>query len=103
MSVGMNVAAIAASLIKTSRYRARASRLSRGAAPDCSNGRKGVLPNVQWRHFPSSSRRDGCAIKKKLRSILSRADGVVIIHNEILAELDHHSGPLHKGGFAIFY
>src|SRR5262245_61330825 len=30
--------------------------------------------------FPSSSRRGGCAFKKKLRSILSRADGVVSKH-----------------------
>ena len=40
--VGTNVAAIAVSLIKASRYRARASRLSRGAATDLSHGRKPV-------------------------------------------------------------
>jgi hypothetical protein len=34
--------------------------------------------------FPSSPRRGGCAIKKKLRSILSRADGVVISYETIL-------------------
>jgi hypothetical protein len=45
---------------------------------------------VKWRTFPSSLRRGGCAIKKKLRSILDRAAGVVIRSNEILSELDHH-------------
>src|SRR5690348_9213447 len=43
-----------------------------------------------WRIFPSSLRRGGCAIKKKLRSILSRADGVVINHKQILLEFTHH-------------
>ena len=33
--------------------------------------------------FPSSARRGGCAISKKLRSVLSRADGVVIRWNWI--------------------
>src|SRR5262249_9769420 len=42
MSPGTNVAAIAASLIKASRCRARAPRLSRGAATDLSHGRKPV-------------------------------------------------------------
>ena len=55
-------------------------------------GFEGMLPDSRWRAFPSSPRRGGCAINKKLRSTLSRADGVVIIHNEILAELDHHPG-----------
>jgi hypothetical protein len=42
LSAGTNVGAKAASLIKASRYRDRASRLSRGAATDHSHGRKGV-------------------------------------------------------------
>src|SRR5262249_25015510 len=52
MSVGTNIAAIAASLIKASRYRARASRLSRRAATDRSHGRKGLLPNAEVGNFP---------------------------------------------------
>src|SRR5215471_6308017 len=58
---------------------------------------------VKWRTFPSSLRRGGCAIKKKLRSILSRAAGVVINHNEILSELDHHPVRSISGCYAIFY
>src|SRR5215475_9623213 len=53
---------------------------------------RACCPTCSGDVFPSSPRRGVCAIKKKLRSILSRADGVVIIHNEILAELDHHPG-----------
>ena len=40
--------------------------------------------------FPSSPRRGVCAIKKKLRSILIRADGVVINHQPNLLEFPHH-------------
>ena len=50
----------------------------------------GVLPNVQWRRFPSSPRRGVCAIKKKLRSILSRADGVVSKFQQNLLVVTHH-------------
>jgi hypothetical protein len=45
---------------------------------------------VTYEPFPSSPRRGGCAIKNKLRSILSRADGVVINHKQILLEFTHH-------------
>jgi hypothetical protein len=50
--------------------------------------------------FPSSPRRGGCAIKKKPRSILSRADGVVIQFQQIVFVLDHHPVRSIKGGFA---
>ena len=50
MSAVTDVAAKAASLIKASRYRARASRLSRSAATDLSHGRQ---PVVRCRLEPS--------------------------------------------------
>src|SRR5213080_2222374 len=44
----------------------------------------------QMQTLPSSPRRGGCAIKKMSRSTLSRADGVVIHHENNLLDLDHH-------------
>ena len=58
---------------------------------------------MKWRTYPSSLRRGGCAIKKKLRSILYRADGVVISHNQNSGGMGSPPRPLHKGCFAIIY
>jgi hypothetical protein len=59
----MNVAAIAASLIKASRYRTRASRLSRGAAADHSHGRQpGASP---WSGVVSNGAPEGRKIREK--------------------------------------
>jgi hypothetical protein len=52
--------------------------------------------------FPSSSRRGGCAIKKKSRSILRRADGMVIQFQQIVLVIDHHPVRSIKGRFAPF-
>jgi hypothetical protein len=53
---------------------------------------EGVAANIKKRFFPSSPRRGVCAIKKKLRSILSRADGVVTKHQPIRMVFTHHPG-----------
>src|SRR5690242_5017000 len=73
---------------------------------------------ARGRTFPYSPRRGGCAIKKKQRSILSRADGnerseckrdsaqpvmVVINFDKIPSELHHHPGRSIRGSFATFY
>jgi hypothetical protein len=50
----------------------------------------GGFDESRMRALPSSPRRGGCAIKKMSRSILSRADGVVINHENNMLDLDHH-------------
>jgi len=52
--------------------------------------------------FPSSPRRGGCAIKKNPRSILRRADGVVIRTARNLMDVSHHPVRSISGCFAIF-
>src|SRR5215471_11647151 len=54
------------------------------------------MTTVQALTFPSSPRRGGCAINKKLRSILSRADGVVISHKQNSFGIGSPPRPLHK-------
>src|SRR5215831_8027559 len=85
-------------------------RLSRGAALERSHGRKAVVhyrtrsndAQLGSSKFPSSPRRGGCAIKKQLRSHLSRADGVVIQFQQIVFVIDHHPVRSIKGCFAPF-
>jgi hypothetical protein len=54
------------------------------------------MTTVQALTFPSSLRRGGCAINKKPRSILSRADAVVISHKQNSFGIGSPPRPLHQ-------
>src|SRR5215475_12452918 len=77
MSPGTNVAAKAASLIKASRYRARASRLSRGAATDFSHGCKPVgRCRFEWSPVGAKESQEICRPSGAYRHIGRKTTGL---------------------------
>src|SRR5215471_1295738 len=87
MSLGPNVAAIAASLFKASRYRTRASRLSPRAATDLSHGRKGLLPNGRWNKHYSPPELGGVPFAKQRRGGLFKDEQYRLIRKASRASI----------------
>ena len=75
----------------------------RGGQSACLS-REGVALREIWTGpSPLLARRGGCASKKKVRSIRSGADGVVVqVQKHFRLILNHHPVRSIKGGFAIF-
>ena len=66
-------------------------------------GDRGCCGNGEVANFPLLSEEGRLRDQEKLRSILSRADGVVISHQQNCGGIGSPPRPLHKGCFAIFY